>query len=38
MEKDLSNSEEKTYPDCNSCGDYEYCAFHYDECTGYIPK
>lgn len=24
-------------PDCDSCGDYEYCAFHYDECTGYIP-
>jgi len=24
-------------PDCNTCGDYEYCAFKYDECTGYIP-
>ena len=23
--------------DCNQCGDYEYCAFHYDECTGFIP-
>ena len=24
-------------PNCNLCGDYEYCAFKYDECTGFIP-
>ena len=24
-------------PDCNKCGDYEYCAFQYDKCTGFIP-
>lgn len=29
--------EEEEKPDCNKCGDYEYCAFHYDECTGFIP-
>jgi hypothetical protein len=27
----------KKLPDCNKCGDYEYCAFKYDECTGFIP-
>lgn len=24
-------------PNCNKCGDYEYCAFEYDKCTGFIP-
>lgn len=28
---------EKTFPDCNKCGDYERCAFNYDDCTGFIP-
>lgn len=28
---------EKKLPDCNKCGDYEYCAFEYDKCTGFIP-
>ena len=23
--------------DCNQCGDYEYCAFQWDKCTGFIP-
>ena len=23
--------------DCNQCGDYEYCAFDYKNCTGFIP-
>ena len=23
--------------DCNQCGDYEYCAFDYANCTGFIP-
>ena len=27
----------KELPDCNKCGDYEYCAFKYDKCTGFIP-
>lgn len=22
---------------CNQCGDYEYCAFQFDKCTGFIP-
>ena len=25
-------------PNCNNCGDYEYCAFEYNKCTGFIPK
>ena len=29
--------EETIHYDCNQCGDYEYCGFHYDECTGFIP-
>lgn len=28
----------KKHPDCNQCGDYEYCAFDYDNCTGFIPN
>lgn len=24
-------------PNCNLCGDYEYCAFDFDHCTGFIP-
>ena len=30
------NLEKKYKPDCNKCGDYEYCAFEYDKCTGFI--
>ena len=25
-------------PNCNNCGDYEYCAFEYNKCTGFIPN
>lgn len=25
-------------PNCNNCGDYEYCAFDYNKCTGFIPN
>ena len=32
------NLDKKNRPDCNTCGDYEYCAFQYDKCTGYIPN
>ena len=26
-----------THPNCNLCGDYEYCAFDFDHCAGFIP-
>lgn len=32
------NLNKKNKPDCNTCGDYEYCAFQYNKCTGYIPN
>lgn len=33
-----ANTEKILMPNCNICGDYEYCAFDYKNCSGFIHK
>ena len=33
----MENQKDVIKRDCNQCGDYEYCAFQWDRCTGFIP-
>lgn len=34
----MKTEDINTIQDCLTCLDYEYCAYNFEKCTGFIPK